>query len=104
MGAYDEGCPVHPSWPAMHSAASALSMWLPVVTKLTDSQLEETKRMDLAIAMGRTVAGVHYKNDNIAGLNMGQEVLAMELPRYLAKKYGADPIKVKRKIDTVRFN
>jgi hypothetical protein len=25
---YDEGCPLHPSWPAMHSASSAASLWL----------------------------------------------------------------------------
>jgi len=102
--AYEDGAPVHPSWPAMHSAASALSMWLPVVTRLKVTQRVESKVMDLAISIGRTVAGVHYNSDNIAGLKMGQEVVARELPRYLATKYGADPMKVRNKIQKLRFN
>merc|ERR1712157_5860 len=88
----------------MHSAASALSMWLPVVTRLKVTQRVESKVMDLAISIGRTVAGVHYNSDNIAGLKMGQEVVARELPRYLATKYGADPMKVRNKIQKLRFN
>merc|ERR1739844_159112 len=90
--AYAEGCPMHPSWPAMHSAQSALSFWLAVICDLTAEQWEEAKKVDLAVAMGRTVAGVHYTTDNIAGLDLGQEVVAKALPKYLAYKYGADPI------------
>jgi len=102
--AYEEGAPVHPSWPAMHSAASALSMWLPVVTRLKTTQKEEAKIVDLAISMGRTVAGVHYVGDNISGLQMGQEIIARELPRYLAERYGADPMKVKNCVDRLKFD
>ena len=54
--------------------------------------------------MARTVAGVHYRDDNIAGLKMGQEIVARELPQYLAFKYGADPIKVRQKIASFRFD
>ena len=88
----------------MHSAASALSMWLPVVTRLKATQKEEAKVVDLAISMGRTVAGVHYVGDNISGLQMGQEVIARELPRYLASRYGADPMKVRRRVEALKFN
>jgi len=102
--AYEEGSPIHPSWPAMHSAASAISLWLPVVARLKATQREEAKRMDLAISMARTVAGVHYVSDNVAGLKMGQEIIAGELPRYLAERYGADPLKVKRCIERLRFD
>merc|ERR1712157_66592 len=35
--------------------------------------------------------------------DLGQEVVAKELPRYLAEKYGADPIKVQEKIEIIRF-
>ena len=101
--AYDEGSPMHPSWPAMHSAQSALSFWLQVVAELTDDQWEETKLIDLSVAQARTIAGVHYTTDNIGGLNLGQEVVAKALPKYLAEKYGADPIKVMEKIEQVRF-
>jgi hypothetical protein len=104
FGQYPEGAPPHPSWPAMHSASSNISLWLAVVAKLTPEQRLEAKKTDLAVAMARTVAGVHYKDDNTAGLNMGQEIVARELPYYLASKYGADPIKVKRKIEALRFD
>jgi hypothetical protein len=101
---YPEGAPSHPSWPAMHSASSNISLWLAVVAKLTPKQALEAKKTDLAVAMGRTVAGVHYKDDNTAGLGMGQEIVARELPRHLASKYGADPLKVKAKIESLRFD
>merc|ERR1712196_326936 len=67
--AYDTGSPTHPSWPAMHSAGSTMSYWLPVVAKLTADQYCEALRVDWAVSYGRTVAGVHYPQDNIAGLN-----------------------------------
>jgi hypothetical protein len=70
---YPEGSPNHPSWPAMHSAASSASLWLAVVANLTDDQYCQVLRTDHAVAYARTVAGVHYTADNIAGLNMGQE-------------------------------
>merc|ERR1712157_260391 len=101
--AYQEGSPMHPSWPAMHSAQSAMSFWLAVICDLTEEQWEESKKVDLSVAAARTVAGVHYSSDNIAGLDLGQEVVAEELPRYLAEKYGADPIKVQEKIEIIRF-
>jgi hypothetical protein len=101
---YSEGAPAHPSWPAMHSASSNISLWLAVVAKLTPQQALEAKKTDLAVAMGRLVAGVHYKDDNSAGLAMGQEIMARELPHYLASKYGADAIKVKAKIASLRFD
>ena len=88
----------------MHSAASALSMWLPVITRLKATQKEEAKIVDLAISMGRTVAGVHYVGDNISGLQMGQEIIARELPRCLAERYGADPMKVKKCVDRLKFD
>lgn len=36
--AYSEGSPTHPSWPAMHSAASVASFWLAVVLNLSKEQ------------------------------------------------------------------
>jgi hypothetical protein len=96
--------PPHPSWPAMHSASSNISLWLAVVAKLTPEQALEAKKTDLAVAMARTVAGVHYKDDNAAGLTMGQEIVARELPQYLAFKYGAGAIKVREKIVSLGFD
>jgi len=102
--AYPEGCPLHPSWPAMHSAASSSSFWLAVVMNLTDAQYCEALRVDYGVAYARTVAGVHYPSDNIAGLNLGQVVVAEKLPGHLAETYGSDPDKVKAKIKSLRFN
>jgi hypothetical protein len=102
--AYPEGCPRHPSWPAMHSAASAASLWLPLVLKLTPEQLCQVKLLDYSISYARTVAGVHYKIDNIAGLKLGQEILARLLPEYLNVTYGSSISRVKAKIESLRFD
>jgi hypothetical protein len=59
--AYEDGCPMHPSYPAMHSAASTCSFWIPAICKLTADQYCEALRVDYATAYARTVAGVHYQ-------------------------------------------
>jgi len=102
--AYPEGSPRHPSWPAMHSAASSASFWLAIVYDLTADQLCEARRVDYAVAYARTVAGVHYPTDNIAGLNLGQEIMAEKLADHLVDLYGADRGKVRTKIEASRFD
>ena len=42
--------------------------------------------------------------DNIAGLNMGQKVIAEDLPNHLAEVYGANPVAVRAKIAKLRFD
>jgi membrane-associated phospholipid phosphatase len=101
---YDEGCPLHPSWPAMHSASSASSLWLAVVADLTADQYCQALRTDYAVAFARTVAGVHYTTDNIAGLNLGQKVLANKLADHLSERYGADPQVLQQKVDSLIFD
>ena len=101
--AYKEGCPKHPSWPAMHSAASSASLYLAVLMDLTPEQLAEARKLDYAVAHFRSMAGVHYETDNRAGLALGQEVIAKQLPEYLAQ-FGADPEAVKAKIEKVRHD
>eukprot|EP00588_Corethron_pennatum_P005334 CAMPEP_0194284666 /NCGR_PEP_ID=MMETSP0169-20130528/28246_1 /TAXON_ID=218684 /ORGANISM="Corethron pennatum, Strain L29A3" /LENGTH=593 /DNA_ID=CAMNT_0039030551 /DNA_START=184 /DNA_END=1965 /DNA_ORIENTATION=+ len=102
--AYSEGCPNHPSYPAMHSAASSISFWLSVVLDLTPQQEEEARRLDYAVSYARTVAGVHFVSDNVAGMTLGQELVARELPGYLEQWYGADAKKVREKIRKKRFS
>jgi len=99
--AYGVGSPKHPSWPAMHSAASSASLYLAVLLDLTDVQLAEAQDLDCAVASFRTLAGVHYESDNMAGLSIGQEVIRRELPGYLAERYGSDPAAVTAKINSV---
>eukprot|EP00549_Striatella_unipunctata_P022566 CAMPEP_0118700996 /NCGR_PEP_ID=MMETSP0800-20121206/16954_1 /TAXON_ID=210618 ORGANISM="Striatella unipunctata, Strain CCMP2910" /NCGR_SAMPLE_ID=MMETSP0800 /ASSEMBLY_ACC=CAM_ASM_000638 /LENGTH=568 /DNA_ID=CAMNT_0006601765 /DNA_START=65 /DNA_END=1771 /DNA_ORIENTATION=- len=101
---YAEGCPPHPSWPAMHSAASSSSFLLSVILELTEEQSCQVKLVDYGVSFARTVAGVHYRSDNIDGLNMGQEVLAGYLGEHLEKKYGADREWVDKKIEKMRFD
>lgn len=88
----------------MHSAASSSSLWLAVVADLTPDQYRQVLRTDHSVAYARTIAGVHYPSDNIAGLNMGQKVIAEELPMYLAEVYGANEEAVRAKIARLRFD
>jgi membrane-associated phospholipid phosphatase len=102
--AYDEGSPAHPSWPAMHSAASSASFWLAVALDLSAEQYCEALRVDYAVSYARTVAGVHYPTDNIAGLNLGQQIMAEQLAVHFEGKYGSDRNEVQAKIDGLRFD
>jgi len=102
--AYPEGSPGHPSWPAMHSAASQTSFWMSVVLDLTSEQLCQARLVDWGVAYARTIAGVHYGDDNIQGLNLGQEIIAQLLPIYMSNKYGADRDKVVAKAAAMRYN
>ena len=102
--AYVEGSPLHPSWPAMHSSSSSISLWLAVVADLTEEQHCELLRMDYGVSMARTVAGIHYLTDNIAGLNLAQREIAAALPGYLYREYGADFDVVQAKIRSWRFD
>jgi len=102
--AYPEGSPMHPSWPAMHSAASVGSTWLAVVLNLTEEQHCQAKLVDYGVAYARTVAGVHYASDNIAGLKLGQKIMKDKLPAYLHDKYGSDPALVRAKLDAVHVD
>lgn len=99
--AYNGGSPKHPSWPAMHSAASSASLYLAVLLDLNETQLAEAQHLDCAVASFRTFAGVHYESDNMAGLSIGQEVIRRELPGFLQARYGSDPNAVAAKIDNV---
>ena len=102
--AYPEGSPRHPSWPAMHSAASAASLWMPVVMHMTPEQLCQVQLTDYAVAFARTVAGVHYQADNMAGLKLGRQLIARFLPDYLNEKYGSSKAIVKAKIASLTFD
>jgi len=101
---YPEGSPRHPSWPAMHSAASNISFWLQVVMRLTPRQVCEAKKVDFAVAYARSVAGVHFEDDNIAGLMMGQTIVAGLLPEYLEMRYNSPKLVVEDKISKKTFD
>jgi len=102
--AYSEGSPRHPSWPAMHSAIASVSFWLSVVLDINNEQLCQARLTDYAISYARTVAGVHYTDDNLTGMNLAQEVLAASMPTYLSEKFGADATLIEKKIRKNRFD
>ena len=54
---------------------------------LTEDQLWEARMLDYSVFYARTVAGVHYPSDNIAGLMAGEEILAKRLPEFLHEEY-----------------
>lgn len=60
--------------------------------------------MDYAVAMGRTVAGVHYVQDNLVGLNLGQRILREKLPGFLSEMYGYDPELVQERLNRLSFD
>ena len=99
--AYSEGSPRHPSWPAMHSAASNVSFWMQVVFKLTDAQVCEAMKIDYGVSYARTIAGVHYKRDNLDGLNMGKEVIRRDIAKYLHDHFDADEAAAQAKADAI---
>jgi hypothetical protein len=96
--AYPEGCPLHPSYPAGHAAIAGAcsvvlkacfdgSMLLPgcVEPSADGSALvprtdysptigDEIDKLAFNIAMGRDWAGIHYRSDALAGLQLGEEV------------------------------
>ena len=98
------GSPKHPSWPAMHSAASSASLWMPVVFDLTDEQYCQVLLTDWAVSYARTIAGVHYPTDNVAGLMMGQYVIADKLADYLVTRWNAPRNRVLKKIKSKLVN
>ena len=126
--AYPEGSPRHPSWPAMHAANGCSSYWMSVVLNLNPQQLCQLRLVDYDVAFARTVAvsmnvhrfivpcyqllshkisksqGVHYPDDNTAGLNLAQEVVARSLPRMLRDKYNANPRAVASKARRMRYD
>lgn len=78
------GSPMHPSYPAMHGAAAGVGVLLAVLFDLTQSQRDLVNRTTANISCFRAAANVHLHQDNIAGLWVGEEVMARWLPNYLS--------------------
>jgi hypothetical protein len=107
---YPEGCPLHPSYPAGHAAiAGACSvilkacfdgaMLLPAcVEPSKDGQSlvpctdyaptidDEINKLAFNVSMGRDWAGIHYRSDCTAGLNLGENV-AISILQDLARTF-----------------
>lgn len=70
--AYREGCPCHPSFCAGHGAAAgAVARAIYDYYDLSDEQIVVVRNCAYLWSMWRTLAGVHYAPDNIAGLEIG---------------------------------
>lgn len=101
--AYRPGSPVHPSYPAMHSAASNWSFVCQIVYKATPQMVCEAIKTDFAVSKARTCAGVHFETDNIDGLNIGQEQAARFLDYYFMEM-GGEIDYIRQKIADKRFD
>ena len=108
--AYPEGCPLHPSYPAGHAAIAGAcsavlkacfdsSMLLPACVEPSADGLtltacfdyaptvgEEIDKLAFNIGMGRDWAGIHYRSDQVAGLQLGEDV-AISILQDLACTY-----------------
>ena len=99
--AYRDGCPTHPSYPAGHAVVAGACVTLlkavmdenfpilnPVIPDSTGLNLlpytgpdanqltlgSELNKLASNIAIGRNWAGIHYRTDATAGLELGEEV------------------------------
>ena len=52
----------------------------------------------------RTIAGVHYRQDNIAELNIGQRMIRERLPDYLSTKFGYDATIIRSRLDALALD
>lgn len=81
---FPEGCPNHPAYNAMHSAAAgAIALVIKVMFDLTGMDRHEVDMTAYDMAFFRTRAGVHYPTDNSIGLWMGEETVTRWLPDVL---------------------
>jgi hypothetical protein len=111
--AYPEGCPLHPSYPAGHAAIAGAcsvvlkacfdgSMLLPGCVEPSADGLklapcsnysptvgDEIDKLAFNIAMGRNWAGIHYRSDAMAGLQLGEEV-GISILQDLVRTYTED--------------
>lgn len=94
---YPEGAPMHPSYPAAHSTIAGACVTMlkaffdetapvhnPVVTGADGSLIPytgaplavggELNKLAGNVAMGRGFGGVHWRSDNLAGLQLGEAV------------------------------
>lgn len=92
---YPEGSPNHPSYPAMHGAAAGASVLFGVIFDLTDEELDLVRRTAMNVAIFRDFAGVHYRQDSLLGLHIGEKVVATKIGEFLAE-YGADEKEVNK--------
>lgn len=77
---YPEGCPKHPAYVAGHGAAAGATYGtIAGFYDLTEEQDQILKTMTQHFAMYRSLAGVHYADDNLEGWRLGVAV-AKDLP------------------------
>ncbi len=111
--AYPEGCPTHPSYPAGHAAVAGAcsvilkacfdgNMLLPNCLEPTadGSKLnscsdyfptvnDEINKLAANVSMGRNWAGIHFRSDNVAGLQLG-EAVGISILQDLAQTFTED--------------
>ena len=87
----------------MHSAVAAVHLVMAVWFKLDERGFRECKKTAYNISFGRAFGGVHYRSDNLYGLQLGEDCAAIVLPNIL-EKYGIDRQVVEETISKYRTN
>jgi len=72
-----------------------------VMFNLTPAQVCEAMKIDYGVSYARTIAGVHYVRDNLDGLNMGKELIRLEIAKYLHDHFDADEAAAQAKADAI---
>lgn len=74
--AYPEGCPTHPAYPAGHGAvAGATYAYMKFRFDLSAEQEQVIEEATKHFSMYRSLAMVHYANDNMVGWALGNKVV-----------------------------
>lgn len=77
--------PPHCSLPAMHAAVAAIQILMSVWFKLDDYGFSQMKKVGACTSLGRDFGGVHYRNDSLFGMKLGEDCVAVILPKLLEK-------------------
>jgi len=112
--AYPEGCPMHPSYPAGHAAIAGAcavilkacfdgdmlfpglvepspdGLTLQACTNYSPTINDEINKLASNISMARNWAGIHFRSDDAAGLQLGEEVgiaVLQDLARTYSETY-----------------
>ena len=79
---YAEGCPLHRTYVAGHGTFAGVVFALAVVKyglKSTDKAYEELAQTLISFSNSRSVAGVHFLQDNVEGFRLGALTVARSI-------------------------
>lgn len=83
---YPEGSPkFHFSMPAMHASVGAIAVIFKTWFELDEQLADDVTRTAFNVAIFRDFAGVHYRSDDLLGLEIGERVMAKQIVEIILK-------------------